>query len=224
MKTITLSVPALAAYLIDLRNSLKQQIVLGLTGHIGEGKTTVSLRLTKYLNDEGYSVRIDSIASNLKKLIQAVAYTTKNQIEKNLDNFAYYNDEILSEIISAYHMDIEKIVQSCNNDWRCLAQKLGEKLRCLAGKDFWVNLLYRQLKGSNADIIIINDVRYLNEAEFLKNHFDNFLLVRVKRSIDSICKSLGIDQKTYYQWLQHESEKEIDQLPVDFIVNNERTP
>jgi len=216
------------AYLISERNFKHDSLVVGLTGHIGVGKTHIMKQLCGYLQDEGYVVCIDSLASPLKKLIQAIAYATKNDLELQLVDFVFYGseDKLLHDLIVANWSTLKVIVDKCDGNWRCLAQEIGSFFRQQYGYDFWVELLKERIvklkEKCIVDFFIVPDVRYVNEYQILKRNFnDTFLMIRVDRPIENILKSLDITESEYEKQLKHESEIEIDSIPYDFKVIND---
>ena len=106
---------------------------------------------------------------------------------------------------------------------RKLLQKTGELIRNNISKDFWAYLTVNRIQrcSEHIDYAVISDLRYMNEYNILKQTFGNQLLVvRVKSSISTVCQRLGISEDDYREMLKHESERDIDNIPTDFIIDN----
>jgi len=215
----------LVEFLVSERNFKQKPLIIGLTGHIGSGKTYIANRLSNILLDNGYEVRLAAIASPLKHLIQYFSYQLKT-IEPSGD-FVYITADDIRKMFKS-NLDVvdyvEQLIRNSDNskDWRYLAQTIGAEVRKVFGENVWIQLLIERLQTIETDFVFINDVRYLNEDKLLRKTFpDNYLLVRVNRDKELICKTLGIDLDTYEQKLQHESERDISKLPADFeLLNN----
>jgi len=212
----------LIQFLLSERNFKLRPIIVGFTGHIGVGKTYMSLKLSSYLTDEGYNVCITSVASALKKLIQFLSYKTKHNLnlspyitEYDIQHFRYLPD-------IAHDIQLYKQLEKCET-WRQAAQTIGAYVRHHYNCDFWIDRTIEFIKQlpETVDFVLVPDVRYLNEYKKLKQSFpDTFILVKIQKPMDAILKSLNIDKETYLKMLDHESEKQIDSIPHDFLINN----
>lgn len=87
---------------------------------------------------------------------------------------------------------------------RTLMQKIGSGFRSIY-KDIFIDLLMLNLKESDKEIIVIPDIRYINEATFVKAN--GGMLIK----IDSNATSVNTE---------HESEKEWHQLKFDIVMSN----
>ena len=73
-----------------------------------------------------------------------------------------------------YGLTYEEAFGSKKN--REVLQKIGHGRRLEYGEDYWVNKLLEQIK--NEDNIVIDDVRYKNEYQTLKNN--GFIMIRLE--------------------------------------------
>ena len=90
---------------------------------------------------------------------------------------------------------------------RLFLQTIGAAVR-MFDTSAWIRHVWRELRKLPRDAnVVIDDVRYLNEAEFLRDH--GFVLVRLYG------RGYSLDPKE----ATHESEVEQDQIKVDFEVN-----
>lgn len=81
--------------------------------------------------------------------------------------------------------------------------------RNLVGQDYWINIVKRKIQLSNADVIIIPDVRFANEAQFVLD-----------------CRGVNISvsrsqQETSYDF--HVSESGVDNLYIAHFITNDGT-
>lgn len=120
--------------------------VIGLSGASGSGKTTVAGLLAAELLDRGYSVKLDAFAAPIKQRIM------KRKAECGLP--AVIDKEADREAMQ----DMGAAVRAAVPDYyvKCL-----RSLNCLDGTDAF---------PAPADFLIVGDVRYPNEAKFIKAH------------------------------------------------------
>lgn len=117
-------------------------MIIGLTGKKGSGKSTVAGMLC-----EKYDYRIMSFATPIKDMLMAMGLT---------------EDEI-------YNVDLkEKTIERFGKSPREMLQLLGTEFgRNLIADDVWVRTL--EAKIESADRIVIDDVRFVNEAEMIRS-------------------------------------------------------
>ena len=102
---------------------------------------------------------------------------------------------------------------ACSNNladyWtpREIMQHIGGLFRKI-DPNFWINYLYKNLLGAGS--FVITDVRYTNEADFIKEH--NGFLIRITRELSEDIHNM-----------QHESEVDLDNYLLekyDVVVDN----
>lgn len=115
--------------------------IIGLAGASGSGKTTVAGMLAAELLDRGFTVKLDAFAVPIKKRIMA---------QKAGKGLAWAIDK---------HVD------------RLAMQNMGTAFRA-ADSDYFIKCLVSRsnIYGSASDFLIVPDIRYPNEAEFVKAH------------------------------------------------------
>lgn len=98
-----------------------------------------------------------------------------NLLAKTLENIG----------IKAYRVSIANKIKEIAKDLfdmkdkdRRLLQQIGAKMREI-NENVWINYLIRDIKRNEKIPFIIDDVRFKNEAELLKDNFDNFIIVRL---------------------------------------------
>jgi len=90
---------------------------------------------------------------------------------------------------------------------RWIMQKIGTDIfRNQIDKDFWIKQMARKLQESNHSKIVIDDVRFLNEADFIKRQ--GGIIIKIIR-----------DNPECYNF-SHVSETEMDLIRTDFVIVN----
>lgn len=146
--------------------------------------------------------------------------------KSTLSNYFYefYKDNCLKVIVSPYTKylkqyiyDITGNIVDDNNKPRDLLQNLSSELikGILNNKNFFIN---RQIEDINFysyffDVILIDDVRFPNEIEVLKDNFDNVI-------------SIGVNREKYDNKLSFKEKNDITEVSLDnyndydYIINN----
>lgn len=130
----------------------KMPIVIGINGIAGAGKDTVAQMVALSLStDHKMNVQHFAFAHNLKQAASII-------FNVPLD---YFHDRDLKE----------KIIPYWDMSPRQMAQRLGTEA-CRKGirDDIWVKSLEYSISKSEADLVFITDVRFDNEAEFVKQY------------------------------------------------------
>lgn len=153
-------------------------MIIGLTGYAQSGKDTVAKIL---VDNYGYT-RI-AFADKIREFLYE---TAPDYIKLLVDEVGW-----------------EKAKQ--NQAVRELLQNTGVGARTVFGEDFWIEQAVRKYKS--LDNVVITDVRFTNEADYIKK-YPGSQLWRVKR--------IGVNAVN-----AHVSETQLDGYPVDQIfVNN----
>jgi len=135
------------------------------------------------------------------------AKALKNRYKKNgkkvdIFNFSRVLKEILSKILD---ISIDKLDKLKNNrvtietkyfsfDIRTLLKRTADVFRGLRGDDFFARQIIDSITESEADVIIITDLRFHVEYETLKSLGKEFVTVRVIRN-DPECKARKGDEE-----------------------------
>lgn len=132
--------------------------ILALTGPKGVGKSTFAKQLVKY-NRNFYGAAILPFAGPLKNMLQLIlppeAFTAEGKEDTALG--------------------------LCGKSPRYLMQTLGTEWgRKTIGEDIWVEAMRRSIATANAKVVIIDDLRFANEAELVQE-LDG-VIYRVTRS------------------------------------------
>ena len=147
-------------------------MVIGISGKIKSGKSRVAKTLFKILKKEGRQVKIKSFAQPLyevvSKLYDTDIKTIKKDKQKNLPIYIHTRTTNSGMVTTNY---------------RTILQIIGNTARDYGDSDIWVNALfgYENKKINNNDYWIIDDMRYSNEAQRIRD-LDG-ILIRVEKDL-----------------------------------------
>ena len=194
-----------------------KQIIVVLCGKKQTGKST-SYKFIEKISGDKYTIEKLSFASKLKNLTADVFGVDYNMLigtdeEKDSPTYLKWNDVSL-HIKNDFCGSIFKVPENEYMSHRELLQLVGTNLFRAVRQNIWVECLQRSIEKSTADIIIIDDARFPNELEALKN--SGGTLVKLYRNTYSPNSA------------NHSSETALDHLPddyYDFVIfdRNQRT-
>ncbi len=154
--------------------------LIGISGKKKSGKDTAAT-LLKSLHDFK-TVRIYHFADALKQEISIMYGVPVSFIEAHKENFRL-------------------ILQGHGTDYR----------RKLYSHDYWIKKMEQAVESfdkSGVKTLIIPDVRFFNEAEFIRKHHGT--VVRITRMYDDTTD-------------RHPSETELDDYKFDYVIQNDGT-
>jgi hypothetical protein len=194
-------------------------MLIGISGKIKSGKDTVGEMLYN-LGCIEYSIYKYSFADSLKKIVASIVdcdYRSLNNQEfkaSYIPNFMKITkDGIITHIVPCskiFYKDIFRTYEVVT--YREALQFFGDKFRSEYGQDFWIRMLKSDLVSESTCLSIITDVRYKNEADFIKSN--KGILIRVDRPEIQVSRSIS----------SHSSETELDNYPnFDYIIENNGT-
>lgn len=154
--------------------------ILGITGRAGSGKSTIA----KWCRDN-LKAQIISIAGPLKLILGDVFGFAPSQL---------YGSQAEKEAPDPRYPLIP----------REYAQSLGSAIRKHLGEDSWIDKALRTAAGSQASLVVFDDVRYLNEAAKIKAYGG--------ATIKLVCP----DSKSKAD-PNHESEAGVDTIPSNLL-------
>lgn len=173
--------------------------LLGLTGNIGSGKTTV-MKLFKYsfwVDEYSFSEPLKKIAINLGFLEKEVYGTQEDKVKIN--NFWGISGR---EFLQKFGTDICREI-------------LPEKIKMnYDSKTLWIRLFEKYLIDyKNTDLksgfLIVSDVRFFDEADIIKKY--NGFIVKIERENNKNFQS------------EHKSEKDINEIKPNVVLRNNGT-
>ena len=167
-------------------------MIIALAGKAGSGKSTIAKFLHHDLQDTyGIKNEVASFATPIKDMAKALTDYIDEEIPDK-------NDEFLNSGRSYRY-----VLQTLGTEW-------GRNLIC---NSFWTDILDKRIASKNCHIII-DDLRFKNELEWLKSKNDNFAIY-VKRNVDDLERR----DKSLFEVL-HESENNINSKMCDITVAN----
>lgn len=158
-------------------------LIIGLVGKKGSGKDTVAdfLVCNKNFTKKAF-------ADPLKKVVGSMFLLEANQL----------HDQSLKEVIDA----------RWGMSPRTMMQLVGTNIvRSHFGEDFWLKHMDMSFKDS--DLLVISDVRFHNEAEWVKKK--GGILIRI---------SSGEKENVQDN---HRSEIELENIQTDFVLHNDKS-
>lgn len=135
------------------------KLVIGFCGYAGAGKDTAARAISEYINACGGRPQIFSFADPMRAMLLALRVPIEYITNRDLK---------------------EQPIPGFGRSYRQLAQTLGTEWgRALHGEDFWINALAARVEANNADTVLLPDVRFPNEAAWIKAA--GGVLIRVNR-------------------------------------------
>ena len=124
---------------------MNKPIIIGITGKMRSGKTTLANRLANYCETE-----VLSFATYVR---QEVA-----------NSFFPHEPVPMNELLRLEAADKGTV--------RPILQAFGHGKRTLIYNDYWVEKLATDVRNNykDVDVVFIDDVRYVNEIEYIMNH------------------------------------------------------
>lgn len=166
-------------------------IVIGLVGKKRSGKDTIA----KYLEKYGF-IRI-AFADTLKEVCKLVFHFTDEQV---------YGDDLKEVVDEFWHHTPRDILQKVGTD--LFRERLPELCSNISN-NIWIRSAERKMKdliSKGYNKFVFTDVRFPNELEFVKK-LDNSVSWKVIRP--------NLKNQD-----NHSSEKNIDELSCDIVINN----
>lgn len=150
-----------------------------------------------------------STACKIIELLYPGRVVRHNFKDALLQEFKYYFKDVLDYHINAEHTNYETILEKKPGCIRQLLQNFGTDVRREEDEDYWVKLWEEDLDEVDfgGDIIVADDVRFINEAE------------AVKRRGGYIIRLEG---NTAVTGDTHISETEMESISPDYVVHVEK--
>jgi len=137
------------------------KIIVGFAGYAGAGKDTLANAIERYaarfVNSNTAKI---AFADPMRDMLLALGVPREYMVERALK---------------------EVLIPGFGRSYRQLAQTLGTEWgRVCHGEDFWVNAAANRVDKSGAELVLMTDVRFPNEADYLRRR--GGYLVRVNRA------------------------------------------
>lgn len=171
-----------------MNKSIRTPVIIGFAGKKGSGKNFAASVVKQLALDEGFTVEEIAFADPLKAMLKHGLGLTDDQLN---------NQDLKNVIDMRYHQTPRQMMQSLGTDWG----------RYLVSHDIWLVRMRQRIAESNADVILVTDVRFDNEADLVRS---------LGGYIAEIIKPVGLDDDVD----NHESEKGITLLSHDYMIPN----
>lgn len=190
-------------------------LVIGISGKKFSGKSTIAYFVREYIINKKLNATIyrTSFAKTLKYIIGGIF---------NIDPIKLNDQEFKASNIPGYIKIIknDKIVNIIKADdsilsthpsilvtFRDALQFYGDFFKLNFGNNFWCNMLRITVNSDKLDVLIVDDVRFKNEIEFLQKTYPELVLIRVTRP--------DLEFKD-----NHSSEVDLDDYQFDNVIIN----
>ncbi|MGQ4893500.1 MAG: hypothetical protein ACP6IQ_02620 [Candidatus Njordarchaeia archaeon] len=171
-------------------------MLVGIAGLAGSGKDTLAKMLKEGLETAyGYKVEIIPFAKRLKEMCIQYFGLTEHQV---------YTQEGKQEYLEDYDMTVREFLQKLGTD----------ALRNQVHEDIHIKMFDKHLEDVNANIVIIPDVRFRNEYEYVKQYG---MVIYIKYGPGKKKKRRGRPRNRVHEsenlwWIQGED--------IDWVVDN----
>ena len=198
--------------------SRPMELLLGLGHQMRSGKDTAAEILvaergfTRFAFADilrEYAYRINPVVLLSSSDVERLPPGPKRNVYESLkaDGIAASHPERLAEIVDLVGWEEAKAVSGIRNT----LQELGHHGREMIGKNVWVDALFSAVAASEAERVVISDVRYDNEAERIRQ--EGGATVHVRRdTADDNSEASG-----------HPSEHGLSALWADYELDNDST-
>lgn len=167
-----------------------QPKIIAICGYKGSGKDTIANYLSNKYNYKHYK-----ISSKVKDIVKILF---------NINDYDYDNKKEL--INEKWGISIRQMMQFVGTD---MFQFKIQELLPNINRDFWIKTLFSDelIKNINNTNIVLSDLRFIHEFNYLKNLNIPIIIIRVDNS--NIIKND-----------EHISEREYINIPYDYSINN----
>lgn len=175
--------------------SESKKVIIGVTGKARSGKSTISEHLCRHYGFTEYA-----LASGLKRAASALFGWSLPYIEENKDN-----------IDPLFGISPRQVLQSLGTDFtqHFLSEMYPEYGR-VTGRFLHMKRFHSFLTMTSKDRIVIPDIRFPHEINYLTLSFNSVIILKVSRP-----RELRGDVSP------HRSEHHIDDLSADYFIHND---
>lgn len=144
-------------------------LIIGLGHYSRVGKDTFADAFVNYTKT--HYPRLKVVKRSLASVLKAVCYDMFSWAGLKAEE--YYNQP---DNEASRHLGLSELYDLTPvNIWCTVGAQIRDKIH----KDVWINALFHRLISDNYDIVIIPDVRYLNEVQAIRDH--DGLLIKIIR-------------------------------------------
>jgi len=165
-------------------------MIVALSGKLSSGKTLSASLLYNMFKETSYNPKLKSVAKPVYEIVSTLTNKNISYIQDNKTQMSQYS-----------------------KTYRELLQLVGLNYREELSEEIWLDILFSDKYNSDNDIIIIDDLRFQNEVDYIKRKGECFL-VRLERYSDPINTNLVEQIVKEYEHkkniVQHSSETQLD--------------
>lgn len=179
-------------------------IIIGIAGKKRSGKDTFAQHLKNFFENKNKKVQCESFASPIKKCLQTLFYLSNKELEDQKET------------------KLEKLFEHSPRD---LMKSLGDWSRGIGKNIFVQNMNHRieQAQKNNVDYFIISDVRFDNEAYFIRNIQKGFIVgvnaeKRLHSDDDKHITELGINKLFYDAVIENNTSVEEFKFKINMLI------
>ena len=168
-------------------------MIIAISGKLSSGKTlSASLLYKMFMDDSSLKPKLKSIA---KPVYEIASILTSQNLSFIQDNKSERSD---------YGMTYREILQL-----------IGQQYREDISDEIWLDILFSDSYNPTNDIVIIDDLRYQNEVDYIKRKGNSFF-IRLERDSTPINTNIVDHMVKEYEKkkniLQHPSETQLDKF------------
>lgn len=135
-----------------------------------------------------------------------------------------FADVIKLNIMVHNNITIDMLTGDKSNNVRTLLIKEGHDKKCIHGNDIWIR--YTKAMGDlymarGIDHIIITDLRFKNEYEFVKNMNGHVIRINAPRRNEIRLRKESNNEEQYNTLVTHISETDLDNIIFDHVIDND---
>lgn len=169
-------------------------MIVGITGKIGSGKSTIAQYLVDHFDFEEYS-----FAKPLKQIGEIFGFSQKQLYGSQQDKLSLH---------PYWKISAREFLQKVGTDlFRQALPKIIPEIK----DSVWVDLF--KISYKNDKNYVISDVRFLNEAQAIKEM--GGIIIKTERFNTVV--------STEMSETKHLSENELETIPYDFIIDNNKS-
>ena len=168
-------------------------MIIGITGKIGSGKTTLAQYLVEQHDYKEYS-----FANPLKEIAIILGFSHEQ---------VYGTQENKLEIHPYWNISAREFLQKAGTEL------FRQQLPCLipSMQNIWINL-FKMNYNNNQELYVISDVRFLDEVKAIVDL--GGIIIRTKRT-NPVISTRGNE-------IRHVSELEMDLIRPDYVIDNDQ--
>lgn len=193
--------------IIDKRKTCK---IIGIAGNKGEGKDTTAGMIKWYYEKQGLNVRILHFADPIKHGLSTML---------NVDTSYFFDQSLKEKPLFGFDK---------THTPRFIMQFVGTNVfQKLFGKSVWCNSLHHQITTQRYtelyDVILIPDVRFKSEIDFIKNRMGGHMIFLKRQGLNQFKSFKNQIHYLFSDLFKHSSERWIYNMFTheDFWICND---